>query len=208
MKKLIPITLLMSFICMTTFTSCNDKNVNSETSTNALEVIMNRTSIRYFKNTPVEDAKVDQMLRAAMAAPTAGNRQPWSFVVVTNKALLTQLGEVLPHAKMTSKAPLAIVACGNLSKALDGEARDYWVQDVAASIENLLLAAHALDLGAVWTGVYPMMDRVDDVRSILSLPQEIVPVAVIPVGYPVSKASPKAKWEPENIYYNGWNRSK
>ena len=107
---------------------------------------------------------------------------------------------------MLTKAPLAIVVCGDLSKGLEGNALNYWVQDVSAASENLLLAAHALGLGAVWTGVYPLMERVNDVSRILELPRHIVPLNVIPVGYPAGETAPKDKWNPENIHYNGWGK--
>ena len=105
---------------------------------------MSRTSIRRYTEKKVEPEKIELLLKAAMAAPSAANRQPWSFIVVTEKNVLQQLADTLPYAKMTAEAPLAIIVCGNMDKTLEGEAHNYWVQDVSASIENLLLAAHAL----------------------------------------------------------------
>lgn len=99
---------------------------------------------------------------------------------------------------------MAVVVCGDLSKALDGEARDMWIEDASAATENLLLAAHALGLGAVWTGVYPVQERMAGVRKALSMPQSIVPLAVVPVGYPAGESTPKDKWNPDNIHYNAW----
>ena len=177
-----------------------NNNSNNDKTADAMEVIMTRTSVRSYTDKKVEPDKIESMLRAAMAAPTAGNKQPWAFIVVTEKDILNKLGDILPHAKMTSNAPLAIVCCGDISKGFEGEAMDFWVQDVSASIENLLLAAHSLDLGAVWTGVYPMSQRVTDVSDILSLPSNIIPVAVIPIGYPNGETAPKDKWNPENIH--------
>ena len=170
----------------------------------ALEVIMTRASVRSFIDQPVEKDKVDKLLKAAMAAPTARNQQPWAFVVVDSREVLDELAETLPHAKMAAQAPLAIVACGDLTKSLSGIAQEYWIQDTSAAIENLLLAAHAMQLGAVWTGVYPIPDRVAEVSRILSLPEHIIPLAVIPIGYPAGEVQPKDKWKPENVKYNKW----
>lgn len=99
---------------------------------------------------------------------------------------------------------MAIVSCGDLSKSLTGDAADFWIQDVSAATENILLAAHSLGLGAVWVGVYPMADRVESIKTILSLPQHIIPLAIIPVGYPDGTFPPKDKWKPENVYRNQW----
>ena len=170
----------------------------------ALDVIMTRASVRSYTDQPVEKDKVEKMLKAAMAAPTARNQQPWAFIVVDSREILDELAETLPHAKMAAQAPLAIVACGDLTKSLSGVAQEYWVQDVSAAIENLLLAAHAMELGAVWTGVYPIPERVNDVVQVLSLPEHIIPLAVIPIGYPAGEVQPKDKWKPENVRYNKW----
>jgi len=115
----------------------------------AIENIMTRTSIRKYKQQPVEDCKIETMLRAAMAAPTAMNKQPWHFVVVTDKAMLNKLAGEGRRGDMLRNAPLAIVICGNMEKAPGGDANGFWIQDVSAATENLLLAAHALGLGAV-----------------------------------------------------------
>ena len=130
---------------------------------NKLSVLDNihaRTSIRSYQPKEVEDEKIEQLLRAAMAAPTATNRQPWAFIVIRDKETMNELGSTLPYAKMVKDAPLAIAVCGDLTKAISGAGIEYWVQDASAASENLLLAAQALGLGAVWTGVYPIDERV------------------------------------------------
>ncbi|MEG1998961.1 MAG: nitroreductase family protein, partial [Bacteroidales bacterium] len=139
-----------------------------------------------------------------MSAPTARNKQPWMFVVVNDKTVLKQLADSLPHAKMLAEASLAIIACGDLTKALNAAGSDYWIQDVSAATENMLLAAHGLGLGAVWTGVYPMKERINTVSRIMNLPENIIPLNVIPVGYPKDNPMPKDKWKKENIHYNIW----
>ena len=128
------------------------KAVNAEQA--VLDNIATRTSIRNYEARKVEKEKIEKMLRAAMAAPTAMNKQPWHFVVVDKRDVLDALAEVNPYAKMLKKAPLAIVVCGDTDKMIEGGGRDFWIQDASAATENLLLAAHAMGLGAVWTGAY------------------------------------------------------
>ncbi len=170
----------------------------------AIENILARKSVRAFTPKPVEKEKVDLLLKAAMAAPTAVNKQPWAFVVVDDRNVLDQLAAELPYAKMTAQAPLAIVVCGDLSKALNGETDRYWMLDCSAASENLLLAAESMRLGAVWTAVYPESDRMAKVRAVLSLPDYIVPLNLIPLGYPQHQEEAKDKFNTENIHYNKW----
>lgn len=205
MKKKVTQIILFSAVFVL-FTACSNQQKSTSEKMDAIEVILTRTSVRTYLDKKVEPEKIDILLKAAMAAPSAVNKQPWAFIVITDRDKLNTLAETLPHAKMLTKAPLAIVACGDLSKGLEGNALNYWVQDVSAASENLLLAAHALGLGAVWTGVYPLMERVNDVSRILELPRHIVPLNVIPVGYPAGETTPKDKWNPENIHYNGWGK--
>lgn len=170
----------------------------------ALENIYTRTSIRAYQDRAVEDIKVEQILRAAMSAPTAVNKQPWAFIVINEKNKLTQLADSLPYAKMLHKAPLAIMVCGDLTKALPGDGMTYWIQDASAATENLLLAAHAVGLGAVWTGVFPIEERVKTIQRTLQMPDSIIPLCVVPIGYPAEKPSPKDKWNKGNIHMNQW----
>lgn len=167
-----------------------------------LDNIATRTSIRDYAARPVEKEKVEKMLRAAMAAPTAMNRQPWHFVVVDKREVLDALAESSPNAKMLKKAALAIVVCGDMDKAIEGGGRDFWIQDASAASENLLLAAHAMGLGAVWTGTYPSEERVAAVSKVLSLPSNIIPLNTIVIGYPAEHPQPKDKFKKENISYN------
>lgn len=175
---------------------------NPTTGNPVLDNIFRRSSVRSYTTQTVEAAKVELLLRAAMAAPTAVNKQPWAFVVIDRRGLLDSLAEALPYAKMLRQAPLAIVVCGDTTKALLEPDQAYWVQDCSAATENLLLAAEALGLGAVWTGVFPRPDRVAEVRGVLDLPSHLVPLNVIPIGYPAVAPKPKDKWNPTNIFYN------
>jgi len=152
----------------------------------------------------VEDEKIDTLLRAAMAAPTAGNKQPWRFVVINDKSILNEIGENFHTMTMAKGASVAVIMCGDTTATFNGDAKDYWVQDVSAASENLLLAAHAMHLGAVWCGIYPQMTRVRQFSEMLRLPENIVPMACICVGYPAGETTPKDKWKPEYIHYNTW----
>ncbi len=170
----------------------------------ALDNLMTRTSIRSYQDRPIEDEKVEKMLRAAMAAPTAGNKQPWKFIVIKDKQTLKSISEQFNTMKMAAYAPLAIVVCGDMNNTFPADGRDYWVEDASAATENLLLAAHALELGAVWCGIYPMQERVTYLQKLLELPGNIVPLNVIPIGYPAENPAPKDKWKPKNIHYEKW----
>jgi nitroreductase len=166
--------------------------------------ILTRTSVRAYSDRKVEDEKIDTLLRAAMAAPTAGNKQPWRFVVINDKSILNEIGENFHTMTMAKGASVAVIMCGDTTATFNGDAKDYWVQDVSAASENLLLAAHAMHLGAVWCGIYPQMTRVRQFSEMLRLPENIVPMACICVGYPAGETTPKDKWKPEYIHYNTW----
>lgn len=170
-----------------------------------LNNIMTRASVRSYDSRSVEDWKIEKILKAGMAAPSAHNKQPWAYVVVRDKQRLKELASVLPTAQMTANAAFALVPCGDLTKTMDDEGKDFWIQDVSAMSENALLAAHALGLGAVWTGVYPYKQKVNDVRTVLHLPDNIVPLCVIPMGYPTDEPQPKDKWNQNVAFENQWN---
>ena len=178
--------------------SAQERVANSDAQA-AINNIMTRTSIRQYTEEPVSQADIETMLRAGMAAPTAVNKQPWHFVAVTDK---DKLAELSGRRGMIKQAGVAIVVCGNLDKALQGPAQAYWIQDCSAATENILLAANALGLGAVWIGCYPMEDRVAEVSKVLKLPETIVPLCVIAIGHPAEQPTAKDKWKPENVSYN------
>ena len=203
MKKLL-LTMATALLALGACTTQNNEEksqVKTDNGQAAIENIMTRTRIRQFKAQPVEQDKVDILLKAAMAAPTALNLQPWHFIVINDKETIALLS-----GKQPTSAPLMIAVCGDTDKTMlpDGSTKlpDFWVEDVSAATENLLLAAHALGLGAVWTGVYPAMDRTAEVANVLNCPQNIVPLAVVRVGYPDESPEPKNKYKEENISYN------
>lgn len=166
--------------------------------------IMTRASVRSYTGRDVSAQTVDTLLRAAMAAPTAVNRQPWRFVVIRDRQILDYIADNFKSMTMMRQAPVAVVVCGDMEAALDGPAQAYWVQDASAATENLLLAAHALGLGAVWCGVYPIAERVEQFSQMLQLPSTILPLNCIAIGYPQEPIEPKDKWHPEYIHLNRW----
>lgn len=206
-KKLF--TIAFAVTALFAMTSCHspsakDNATAASVDNAALENILTRYSVRQYQTgRTISKDTVEMLLRAAMSAPTAVNKQPWQFIVVDQREILDSLAAVLPNAKMLAQVPLAIIPCGDLSKAYENEP-DYWIQDVSAASENLLLAAHALGLGAVWTGVYPNKERVQTVSERIGLPANIIPLAVVPIGYPEGEPTPKDKWNPDNVHYNHW----
>ncbi len=146
-----------------------------------MESIFTRRSIRKYEEKVVEKDKIEKLLRAAMQAPSAGNQQPWEFLVVENKETLGKLSEISPYATMLKEAPLAIIVLSNEEKMKFPE---YWQQDLGAATQNILLEAVELGLGAVWLGVAPLKDREDFIRKIFNLPHNITPFNIIVLGYP------------------------
>lgn len=197
MKKMI--LSLMTMACVLSVSAQCEKCSND-----VIKNIMTRTSIRKYTDQPIKKADIETLLRAGMAAPTAVNKQPWHFVAVTDKAKLKELSG--GRGGMLEQCALAIVVCGNMEKAMPGKAREYWVQDCSAATENILLAAHALGLGAVWTGGYPMEDRMATISKALKLPETIIPLCTIVIGYPAESPTPKDKWKPENVSYDEYGK--
>lgn len=178
----------------------------ADTSRNAvLENIFARKSVRSYTDQPVSREQLDTLLRAAMAAPSGRDMRPWKFIIVDEQALIDTLAVYLPKAKMLEEAQAAIVVCGDSSVVdSDGNPSRNWPFDCSAATENLLLAAESMGLGAVWTGVYPYPERVSAVKTALNLPDYIVPLNVIPIGYPKGEQMTKDKYNADNIHYNGW----
>lgn len=161
-----------------------------------LENIFQRKSVRDYTSQPVEEEKINTLLKAAMAAPSGKDRRPWEFVVITERAILDSMAIELNNAKMLAKAPLAIVVCG------DSTVSSYWYLDCATASQNILLAAEALGLGAVWTASYPYTDRMEVARHYARLPENVLPLCVIPIGYPSGDTQPKDKFNEAKIHRN------
>jgi nitroreductase len=167
-------------------------------------MILQRKSVRKYTGQNVSRDQLEALVKAGMAAPTAGDKRPWAFIAIDDRNTLDQLAEELPHAKFLKNAPAAIAVCGDLQKAFEGEEEPYWVQDCSAASQNILLASEIMGLGAIWTGVYPLRERIDAVKNILDLPEWIIPLNVIPIGHPAGDTKPKDKWQPENLHWQNW----
>lgn len=199
---------ILLFISLTTLLmSCNNtKNQSAANAEAAIDNIMTRTSIRAYTGQAVPEDMIQTILKAGMAAPTAMNRQPWEFIVVTDRAKLDEMADSLKYAKMLRQAPLAIVVGAiNHFVTRDGVTVEnmFWVDDCSAATENILLAAHALGLGAVWTAAKDE-ERAAAVKATLGTPDEFAPLCVIPIGFPGEDPAPKDKWKPEKIHRNKW----
>ncbi len=167
----------------------------------AIEAIITRRSIRKYDSRPVSEDEIEKILRAGMSAPSAGNEQPWQFVVIDDREILDKIPEVHPYAKMIKEAPVAILVCADMRLE---KYKDFWVQDVSAATENMLLAAHALGLASVWLGVHPRSERKEGLKRLLNLPEEIEPFALLPIGHPAEKKGPEDRFKPDRVHRNGW----
>jgi len=173
-----------------------------------LRNIHERKSVRNFTAAEVSEEQLTTLVKAGMAAPTARNRQPWQFVVIRDKAVMKDLADKLPYAKMLASAAAAITVCGDLEIAKAGNSENMWMLDCSAATQNILLAIESMGLGGVWTACYPYDDRMQTVAVALNLPEHIVPLCVIPIGYPTGVDKSKDKWKPERLHWNKWQADK
>ncbi len=164
-----------------------------------IDTIYSRRSIRRYTEEPVSEEQIKTLLEAAMAAPSASNRKPWHFVVVTERETLDRLAEAHKYAKMLHEAPVCISVCGDQSVS-----ERFWVQDCSAATENLLLAATALGLGAVWCGVYPRQERVEAISKILGIEAPVVPLNIIAVGHPAEEKEPRTQYDEDRVHREKW----
>jgi nitroreductase len=171
-----------------------------------IETIFKRRSVRSYQPKAVEKDKLLLLLQAAMAAPNACNSQPWEFIVVTDPEILKQLHDGLYSGKYD--APAAIIVCGNLKKANNSASRFYWVQDCAAAAENILIAAAGIGLGAVWIGVYPLPSVIKPVSAIMNLPEDVIPMCVIYIGYPAEDKAPRTQYDERRVYWQQYEPRK
>jgi nitroreductase len=168
----------------------------------AMDAILSRRSIRRYTTEPVPEKVIEELLEAAMSAPSAHNTQPWHFVVVNDRVILDEIPKFHPYADMLPQAPMAILVCGDLQ--LDA-GRGFWVQDCSAAAQNILVAANAKGLGAVWVGIYPVEEKSGDViRNLIGLPENIIPLCLIPMGYPVQAKPPANRYDSSRIHNNRW----
>lgn len=206
--KLLSLVLAIALVYLLIVCHTSDNHSGSQTpvlshSQQVFTNIMNRKSVRHYTQQAVSKVQIDTLLRAAMAAPTAVNRQPWAFIVIDKVDILEALAEQLPYAKMIDKAPVCIIVCGDLNKTFKSDgAVDYWAFDCSAATENMLLQAEAMGLGAVWTALYPENDRVQLVKKMLNIPDHLIPMAAVPIGYPSGHERSKNKYKVENVFYD------
>lgn len=163
-----------------------------------METIFKRRSIRRYEDKQVENEKIEKLLRAAMQAPSAGNQRPWEFIVVKDKETLKRLSNVSPYSNMVATANLAIVLLSNKDYMKYPE---YWQQDMAAATQNLLLEASYLGLGAVWLGIAPLKERMEYVKEIFDLPENVDVFAIVPIGYPLEENKFIDRFEQERIKF-------
>ena len=195
MKKILSFLSLIGVLSvMIACTSPKGENAVVISGNEVLDNIFARKSVRNYLDKGVEKEKIDLMLRAGMAAPSAKDLRPWEFILITERDKLDSMAAALPYAKMLKEARYAIVVCGDSARS------SLWYLDCSAAAQNILLAAESLGLGAVWTAAYPYEDRMEVVRSQTKLPDNILPLCVIPFGYPVTKEQPKQKFDEKKIH--------
>jgi nitroreductase len=166
-----------------------------------MDAIFTRRSIRKYLPKPVTWDVIESILKAGMNAPSAGDEQPWHFVMLDRRDLLEKISETHPYAKMLKDAPVAILVCGDQNVP---KFKDFWVQDCSAASENMLLAAHDLGLGAVWIGIYPSENMTREVGRLLNIPEHVTPFSIIGMGYPAEEKSGRLRYDTSRIHSNSW----
>ncbi len=166
-----------------------------------IKAILTRRSIRKYKNKKISKDKTDKILKAAMYAPSAFNNQPWQYLVIDKREILGEVLKIIPHAEMLQQSTLAILICGdkNLEQNID-----LIVLNCAAATQNALLAAHDLGLGAVWISAYPVEENMKGLKNLFKLPENIIPISLLSIGYPDEKVITEKRFKQERIHYNNW----
>jgi nitroreductase len=168
-----------------------------------LQAIFTRRSIRKYTDQPIADELIEQVLSAGMMAPSARNEQAWQFIVVRRPETLQALSQVSPYAGMARTAQAVIVVCGDRQRETVSDL-GYWVLDCSAATENILLAAHGLGLGGVWVAVYPREERIAALRQVVPLPDHIVPLCLLPLGYPAETKGQVDRFDKTRIHHEQW----
>jgi nitroreductase len=166
-----------------------------------MNAIFNRRSIRKYTRQEIPEEIIEKLMRAGMAAPSAGNEQPWHFVVIKDKDILSAIPKFHPYAQMLREADCAIVVCGDLVLETN---KGFWVQDCSAATENILIEATDLSLGSVWIGVHPDKDRVKPLQALLGLPETVTPLCIIALGYPTDSKAPVDRYNAARVHRNKW----
>ena len=168
-----------------------------------LAFIFSRRSVRKFEEREVPTAMLRDLLKAGMAAPSAVAKDPWHFIVLRERAELIRLAEILPHGQMLRQAGAAFVVCGDINQAHDRQ-ESYLLQDLSAATENILLAANALGLGTCWLGVHPRPERMEGIRKLYQLPENIIPMCSIAIGWPKEPPPARTRFNPDKVHQGKW----
>jgi nitroreductase len=174
--------------------------------TEIMDIIFSRRSIRSYTAQPVDRQTLMMLLEAAMAAPSAVNSQPWEFVVVTETAVLDRLRQRIIYGQYNAQAIIAV--CGSPDVANNNAGRNYWIQDCSAALENILIAAAGLGLGSVWVGVYPEEEKVKAVRQVLNIPDTVIPLGLVYLGYPAENQPPHTKYDEQKVHWQQYDALK
>ena len=168
-----------------------------------LNCIFSRRSIRKYLDKAVPGEMLDDLLQAAMAAPSAVAKDPWHFIVVQDRETLNKIADILPSGKMLRKATAAFIVCGDINKA-NIQAESYLLQDLSAATENILIAANILELGTCWLGIHPREDRLSGIRQLFELPDNIIPMCGIAIGWPAEKPEARTRYRNERVHIEKW----
>ena len=168
-----------------------------------LQFIFSRRSVRKYEDREIPADMLNDLLEAAMAAPSAVAKDPWHFLIIRDRTTLAEIVKILPNGQMLSQAHAALIVCGDINRAHANEL-SYLLQDLSAAVENILLAATALGLGSCWLGVHPRPDRITGIRSLFSLPEYIIPMCGIALGWPAEEPEPRTRFKPERIHLEKW----
>ena len=166
----------------------------------AIEAIMGRRSIRRYTDKKIPEETITKLLKAAMNAPSAHNKQPWHFIVVDDRETMLKIPEYHQYSKMLENASHAIVVLGDNNI----QTSDFWVHDTSAATENILIAAHAMGLGAVWLGIHPHESLIEGTKKLFDIPDHVTPLCIISLGYPDENRSPCENYNPERVHKNKW----
>jgi nitroreductase len=169
-----------------------------------MKEIFERRSVRKFTDQKISDGDMKKIIKAGMAAPSGHNDQPWHFIVIDDKKILAEITKIQPYSRPVLDAQFVIIVCGDRDLKKVKEYTDFWVQDCAAATENILLAAQSLGIGSVWMGLYPVEEWVNGIKKLFALPESVMPLSLLPFGYPAEKTTPADRFIPERIHKNGW----
>jgi nitroreductase len=166
-----------------------------------MNAVFKRRSVRKYTETPVSDADIEEIIRAGMTAPSAGNQQPWHLTIIRDRSILKEIGNINPYANLLENAPAAILVCGDTRlEKFEG----FWVQDCSAATENMLIEISEKGLGGVWLGFYPMADRVEGIKKLFNLPKEVFPLSIVAVGHPAENPEPADRFKAERVHHDRW----